>query len=135
MINPKLGRTKSHRELMLANIAKSVLKDEKVKTTLPRARAARRIVERWITIAKKSNLAANSLAGRKLLERYVQDKALVSKLADDIAVRSKDRQGGYTRLLKVGQRVGDAAPVVVLALVDKKQPVKSKSKEKVSKSK
>ncbi|MCA9388366.1 50S ribosomal protein L17 [Candidatus Berkelbacteria bacterium] len=132
MINPKLGRTKSHRELMLANLAKSVIKAEKVKTTLPRARAARRVVERWITLAKKANLAEDSLAYRKRLYRFIQDRELVDKLIDDLAIRAKSREGGYTRLLKVGSRVGDASPVVVLAIVDK-APVKVKSKSKGAK--
>ncbi len=108
----KLGRTSSHRRAMLRNMVTSLLREERVTTTLPKARECRRVAERVITFAKRGDLHARRMAGR-----VVQDNAVLKKLFDDIGPRFADRQGGYTRILKTGFRAGDNAEMSLLELL------------------
>jgi large subunit ribosomal protein L17 len=100
----KLNRTASHRHAMLANLAMSILDKERCITTLAKAKVVRGVVERLITQAKKGGVHNIRIAGK-----IVQDKAILRKLFDDIAPSYKDREGGYTRILKLGERPGDNA--------------------------
>jgi large subunit ribosomal protein L17 len=108
----KFGREKAPREMMLRNLASSVLMYEKVKTTETKAKAVRTLVERSITTAKKGDLAAR----RRLLEVLPQKRA-VNKLMDVLGKRYENQKGGYTRLTKVGTRVGDGAKQIIIELV------------------
>lgn len=108
----KLGRTASHRRAMLANLATSVLDRERVETTTAKAKEARRVVEHLITCAKRNDLHA-----RRQVLRVVRDQAVVAKLFRSIAPRYLERPGGYTRIIHVGHRQGDAAEVSILELV------------------
>ncbi len=108
----KLGRTSSHRRAMLRNMVTSLLREERVATTLPKARECRRVAERVITFAKRGDLHARRMAGR-----VVQDNAVLKKLFDDIGPRFADRKGGYTRILKTGFRAGDNAEMSLLELL------------------
>lgn len=109
----KLNRTSSHRKALFANLATSLIEHEQIKTTLPKAKDLRRVVEPLITYAKKGDLAS-----RRQAARIIKDPAVVKKLFDEIGPRFKDRQGGYTRVMKFGFRQGDAAPMAIIALTD-----------------
>jgi len=108
----KLGRTTTHRHAMLKNLAMSVLDKEHVITTLAKAKVVRGVVERLITHAKKGNVHAIRIAGKT-----VTDKTILKKLFSDIAVTYKAREGGYTRILKLGERPGDNATKCIIELV------------------
>ena len=108
----KLSRNSSHRWAMMRNMITSLLREEKIRTTDPKAKELRRWAERVITLGKQGSLHA-----RRQVLAIVQDKAVVRKLFDTIAPRFKDRPGGYTRIIKIGIRRGDAAPVSVIELV------------------
>jgi large subunit ribosomal protein L17 len=108
----KLNRSASHRWALMRNLVTSLLRDEKIKTTDAKAKEARRWVDRVITLGKNGSLHA-----RRQALSIVQDKAVVAKLFDTIGPRFKDRQGGYTRIVKIGWRRGDAAPISLLELV------------------
>lgn len=110
----KLGRTTSHRKAMFSNMANALIKHEQIKTTLPKAKDLRPIVERLITLGKKGGLG-----NRRLAFAQLRDDAMVAKLFTVLADRYKDRQGGYTRVLKAGFRYGDAAAMGVIELVDR----------------
>ncbi len=109
----RLGRTSSHRKAMFRNMAASLLRHEMIKTTLPKAKELRRVVEPLITLAKEDGVAKRRLAFDRL-----RDKEAVGKLFKDIGPRFKDRPGGYLRILKTGPRPGDAAPMAIVQLVD-----------------
>jgi len=109
----KLGRNSSHRKAMFRNMSVSLLLHETIKTTLPKAKELRRIIEPLITLAKKDEVSNRRLAFNRL-----RDKAAVGKLFSDIGPRFNDRPGGYLRILKIGPRAGDAAPMAVIQLVD-----------------
>jgi large subunit ribosomal protein L17 len=109
----RLGRTSSHRKAMFRNMAASLLRHETIKTTLPKAKELRRVVEPLITLAKEDGVAKRRLAFDRL-----RDKEAVGKLFKDIGPRFKDRPGGYLRILKTGPRPGDAAPMAIVQLVD-----------------
>ena len=109
---PKLGRTASHRKAMLRNMVTSLFREERVETTVPKAKEARRVAERMITVAKRGNLHARRRAGR-----VVRDAAVLKKLFDEIAPRFAERPGGYTRILKTGFRSGDNAAMSILELL------------------
>ena len=113
----KLNRTSSHRLAMLRNMSNSLLRHELIKTTLPKAKELRRVLEPLITLAKEPTLANRRLAFNRL-----RDRQMVVKLFDEIGPRYKSRQGGYTRILKFGFRVGDNAPMALMELVDRPQP-------------
>ena len=108
----KLNRTSSHRWALMRNLITSLLRDEKIKTTDAKAKELRRWADRVITLGKQGSLHA-----RRQVLGIVQDKAVVRKLFDSIAPRFKDRPGGYTRIVKIGIRRGDAAPISIIELV------------------
>jgi len=109
----KLGRNSSHRKAMFRNMAASLLRHETIKTTLPKAKELRRVVEPLITLAKEDGVANRRLAFNRL-----RDKEVVGKLFTDLGPRFKARPGGYLRILKLGPRPGDAAPMAIVQLVD-----------------
>lgn len=110
----KLNRTSAHRLAMLRNMMNSLLRHEAVKTTLPKAKELRRVVEPMITLAKEPTVANKRLAFNRL-----RDREIVVKLFNEIGPMFKDRKGGYTRILKMGYRVGDNAPLAYVELVQK----------------
>ncbi len=110
----KFNRTSSHRQAMFRNMACSLLRHEQITTTLPKAKELRRVVEPLITMGKTANLANRRLAYSRL-----RDREIVGKLFDDLGVRFKARPGGYVRILKMGFRAGDAAPVALVQLVER----------------
>ena len=110
----KLNRTSSHRLAMLRNMTNSLLRHETIKTTLPKAKELRRVVEPMITLAKEPTVANKRLAFDRL-----RDRDVVTKLFADLGPRYKARPGGYTRILKMGFRVGDNAPMALVELVDR----------------
>jgi len=109
----KLGRDKSHREAMLRNIVTSFLREGKVVTTEAKAKELKRLAEKMITLGKRGDLHA-----RRQAVSVITDKAVVKKLFDDIAPKYTGRNGGYTRIVKIGPRRGDAAEMVLVELVD-----------------
>ena len=110
----KLNRTSSHRQAMFRNMANSLLQHEVIKTTLPKAKELRRVVEPMITLGKKP-----SVANRRLAFNRLRDRDVVVKLFDELGPRFKARPGGYTRILKMGFRVGDNAPMAYMELVER----------------
>lgn len=110
----KLNRTSSHRLAMLRNMMNSLIQHEAIKTTLPKAKELRRVVEPMITLAKEPSLANKRLAFDRL-----RDRDMVVKLFAELGPRYKARPGGYTRILKMGFRVGDNAPMALVELVDR----------------
>ena len=118
----KLNRTSSHRLAMLRNMTVSLLRHEEIKTTLPKAKELRRVAEPMITLGKKP-----SLANRRLAFDRLRDRAIVTKLFAEIGPRYQARPGGYTRILKMGFRVGDNAPMAFVELVDRPVPVETEA--------
>ena len=110
----KLNRTSAHRLAMLRNMMNSLLRHEAIKTTLPKAKELRRVVEPMITLAKEPTVANKRLDFNRL-----RDREIVVKLFNEIGPMFKDRKGGYTRILKMGYRVGDNAPLAYVELVQK----------------
>ena len=109
----KLGRNSSHRKAMFRNMAASLFRHETIKTTVPKAKELRRVAEPLITLAKEDGVANRRLAFSRL-----RDKEVVGKLFKDLGPRFKARPGGYIRILKLGPRAGDAAPMALVMLVD-----------------
>jgi large subunit ribosomal protein L17 len=114
MSGRKLNRTGSHRKAMFANMAVALLKHEQIKTTLPKAKDLRRVVDRLITLGKRGDLHA-----RRQANSVLRDRRITTKLFDALAARYKDRPGGYTRVLKAGFRYGDMAPMALIELVER----------------
>jgi len=110
----KLNRTSSHRQAMFRNMANSLLRHEVIKTTLPKAKELRRVVEPLITLGKKP-----SLANRRLAFNRLRDRDMVVKLFDELGPRFSARNGGYLRILKFGFRDGDNAPMALVELLDR----------------
>jgi len=110
----RLGRNSSHRKAMYRNMAASMLKHETIRTTLPKAKELRRVVEPLITLAKE-----DSVANRRLAFDRLRDKEVVGKLFTDLGPRFKNRPGGYMRILKMGPRPGDAAPMALVMLTER----------------
>src|SRR6186713_758248 len=110
----KLNRTSSHRAAMLRNMCNSLLLHEAIKTTVPKAKELRRVVEPMITLAK-----VPTLANRRLAFDRLRDRDIVTKLFNELGPRYNARPGGYTRILKMGYRVGDNAPMALVELVDR----------------
>ena len=110
----KLNRTHEHRRAMFANMACSLIEHEQIKTTLPKAKELRRYMDKLITLAKRGDLHA-----RRLAIARIRHEAPVRKLFDVLGPRYKDRNGGYTRVLKAGFRYGDMAPMAIIELVDR----------------
>jgi large subunit ribosomal protein L17 len=119
----KLGRTSSHRKAMYRNMAASLIKHETIKTTVPKAKELRRVVEPLITLARNADGSkSDAVHRRRLAFDRLRDDAVVGKLFDEIGPRYKARPGGYLRILKIGFRAGDSAPMAVVQLLD--QPAK-----------
>ena len=116
----KLNRTTSHRLAMLRNMMNSLIEHEVIKTTLPKAKELRRVIEPMITLAKEATVANRRLAFDRL-----RDRDSVVKLFNDLGPRFKTRPGGYTRILKMGFRVGDNAPMALVELVDRPDVVET----------
>jgi large subunit ribosomal protein L17 len=110
----KLNRTTSHRLAMLRNMTVSLLRHEEIRTTLPKAKELRRVVEPMITLGKRP-----SLANRRLAFDRLRDRGIVEKLFDDLGPRYAKRSGGYLRILKIGFRNGDNAPMALVTLMDR----------------
>lgn len=110
----RLNRTHEHRKALFANMAGSLIEHEQIKTTLPKAKELRPVIEKLITLAKRGDLHARRQAGAQLKQtQYVQ------RLFDILGPRYKDRQGGYVRVLKAGFRYGDMAPMAIIEFVDR----------------
>ena len=110
----RLNRTSSHRKAMFQNMANALIKHEQIVTTLPKAKDLRGVVEKLITLGKRDTLHA-----RRLVFSRLRDQGMTKKLFDILGARYKERQGGYTRVLKAGFRYGDSAPMAVIELVDR----------------
>ena len=119
----KLNRTSEHRQAMLRNMMNSLLEHEVIKTTVPKAKELRRVVEPMITLAKEPTVANRRLAFDRL-----RDRDIVTKLFNELGPRYKARPGGYTRILKMGFRVGDNAPMAFVELVDRPEPAATEAK-------
>ena len=115
----KLGRNKAQRRALFANLAAALIKHEQIKTTLAKAKDLRPIVEKLITLGKRGDLHA-----RRQALAYIYDEEIVKKLFEVLGERYKERQGGYTRIIKAGNRYGDNAPVAYIELVDRDESAK-----------
>ncbi|MGB5539641.1 MAG: 50S ribosomal protein L17 [Gammaproteobacteria bacterium] len=112
----QLNRNSSHRKAMFQNMAVSLLRHEAIKTTLPKAKELRRVAEPFITMAK-----SDSVHKRRIAFNRLRDREVVSKLFNELGPRYKNRPGGYLRILKMGVRTGDKAPMAYIELVDRPQ--------------
>jgi large subunit ribosomal protein L17 len=125
MRHKKLGRRfsrdSSHRQAMFSNMAAALIKHEQIVTTLPKAKDLKRVIDKYITLAKRGDLNSRRLAASRL-----RDEAMVKKLFDTLAPRYKNRAGGYSRVVKAGFRYGDSAPRAVIELVDRDTSIKGK---------
>lgn len=117
----RLGRTTSHRKAMVRNMVTSVLEHERIVTTTPKAKEVRRVVDKMITLGKRGDLHA-----RRQALSFIRDKKVVAKLFDTLSQEYMDRQGGYTRIIQTGNRVGDAAAMAILELVNYTEPEEGK---------
>ena len=126
--NP-LSRTSAHRRAMSRNMVTSLFRFERITTTSAKAKEVRKAAEKLITRSK-----VDTVHNRRIAAKFIQDKKILNKLFTELGPRMKDRKGGYTRILKIGFRQGDAADMVILELVDYKLPTE-KSKEKTAKEK
>ena len=123
----KLNRTSEHRKAMMRNMVTSLFEHERIVTTVPKAKEARKVADKMITLAKRGDLHA-----RRQAHAYIQSKDVVAKLFDVIHVQYVDRNGGYTRIIQTGRRNGDAAPMAILELVgyeEKLEDVEVETKE------
>ncbi|MBC8318558.1 MAG: 50S ribosomal protein L17 [Desulfobulbaceae bacterium] len=112
----RLGRTSSHRKAMIRNMVTSLMLHERIVTTTPKAKEVRRYADKMMTLAKRGDLHA-----RRLALSFMQDKDVVAKLFDSLKDQYMDRNGGYTRIIQTGNRLGDAAPMAILELVNYKE--------------
>ena len=119
--NKKLNRTSSHRKALLMNLSNSLIKHEQITTTLIKAKELRPFVEKILTMGKKADLMS-----RRRVVSALQDKKMTKKIFDILAPRYKDRNGGYTRIIKLGNRFGDNAPTAVIEFVDRDIEAKGK---------
>ena len=110
----RFSRDSGHRQAMFSNMAASLIRHEQIVTTLAKAKDLRRVMDKYITLAKRGDLNSRRLAAARM-----RDEAMVKKLFDTLGPRYKDRNGGYTRVLKAGFRHGDSAPVAVIEFVDR----------------
>jgi large subunit ribosomal protein L17 len=117
----RFSRDSGHRQAMFSNMAASLIRHEQIVTTLPKAKDLKRVVDKYITLAKRGDLNSRRIAASRL-----RDEDMVKKLFDVLADRYRDRNGGYTRVLKAGFRYGDSAPRAVIELVDRDESVKGK---------
>lgn len=109
----KLGRTAAHRKAMLRNMVTSLLEHERIVTTVPKAKEARRVADKMITLGKRGDLHA-----RRQALAYIRSDEVVNKLFNELSEQYMDRQGGYTRIIRTGTRAGDAAPMAIIELVN-----------------
>src|SRR3954466_14465305 len=123
----KLNRTSEHRLAMLRNMCVSLLRHEAIKTTLPKAKELRRVVEPILTLGKTDTLANKRLAFNRL-----RDREIVGKLFSELGPRYAARNGGYLRILKMGFRQGDNAPMAFVELMDRPEPVETTAKEEAT---
>ncbi|RUM45790.1 MAG: 50S ribosomal protein L17 [Desulfocapsa sp.] len=114
----KLNRTVAHRKAMLRNMVTSLLEHERIVTTVPKAKETRRVAEKMITLGKRGDLHA-----RRQAMAYIRSKGIVAKLFDELSGQYADRQGGYTRIIRTGNRYGDAAPMAIVELVGYEEAV------------
>ena len=115
----RFSRDSAHRQAMFSNMASSLIKHEQIVTTLAKAKDLRRVMDKYITLAKRGDLNSPRMAAARL-----RDEAMVKKLFDVLGPRYKERNGGYTRVLKAGFRYGDSAPCAVIELVDRDESAK-----------
>src|SRR5512134_4100708 len=115
----RFGRQSGHRQAMFSNLAADLIRHEQIVTTLPKAKDLKRVIDKYITLAKRGDLNSRRLAAARL-----RDEDMVKKLFDTLGPRYKERAGGYTRVLKAGFRYGDSAPRAVIELVDRDTSVK-----------
>ncbi len=108
----KLGRTSAHREALLSNLAAALIQNGRITTTVAKAKALRPAVEKLITLGKRQDINA-----RREAEAILRDKAAVKKLFSEVGVQFDDRNGGYTRIVRLGQRAGDGAPMAIIEFV------------------
>ena len=120
----RLGRNRSHRLALYKAMVNALFKHERIRTTQVKAKEVRRVAERMITRAR-----SDTVHNRRLIARSIGDRAVLAKLFTDIAPRFAERPGGYTRILKLGARYGDATEMVLLELVERKERVRRKKKE------
>ncbi|MCK4261539.1 50S ribosomal protein L17 [bacterium] len=126
----KLGRTKSHRKALLGNLLKGLFEHERIKTTVAKGKEIASLADKLMGLAKRGDLRA-----RRQVGEFVRDKKLISKLFNDIAPRLTERKSGYTRLRRLSPRLGDAASLVLVELVERREEKeKSKRKKKEKKS-
>ena len=123
----KLNRTSAHRKALFKNMVLALIRHERIKTTDPKAKELRRIADRMVTLGKQGDLAA-----RRRAFAFMQSHDAVKKLFDDIAPRFKDRNGGYTRVIKFGHRRGDAAMLSIIEFTGNEEQTKSKKPRKRS---
>ena len=119
--NKKLNKNSSHRKSMFMNMSNALIKHEQITTTLPKAKELKRFIEKIISLGKKGDLSSR----RKVIS-ILQDKKMTQKTFDVLADRYKDRNGGYSRIIKLGNRFGDNAPTAVIELVDRDEEAKGK---------
>ncbi len=124
----KIGRSGAHRKAMLANMVSSLIEHGQINTTITKAREARRFADKMVTLGKKGDLHRRRLAVSRL-----RDKTAVKKLFDEIAPQYAERNGGYTRIIKLGRRLGDAAEMCILQFVEADDVIKETKKSKAPK--
>jgi large subunit ribosomal protein L17 len=120
----KLGRNSAHRTALIKSQAKALFRYERIRTTVAKAKVARRLAEKLITRAK-----VDSVHNRRIAAKHIDDERVLDKLFTEIAPRYAERPGGYTRVLKMGRRFGDASEMVILELLDRKERVRQRKKK------
>ena len=119
MLGRRFNRDVGHRQAMFSNMVAALIKHEQIVTTLPKAKDLKRVMDKYITLAKRGDLNSRRLAASRM-----RDEAMTKKLFDVLGPRYKDRNGGYTRVLKAGFRYGDMAPMAIIELVDRDESAK-----------
>jgi len=119
MLGRRFNRDVGHRQAMFSNMVAALIKHEQIVTTLPKAKDLKRVMDKYITLAKRGDMNSRRLAASRM-----RDEAMTKKLFDVLGPRYKERNGGYTRVLKAGFRYGDSAPRAVIELVDRDESVK-----------
>ena len=120
----KLNRTTAHRKAMLRNMVTSLLEHERIVTTVPKAKEARRVADKMITLGKRGDLHA-----RRQALAYIRSDEVVNKLFSELSEQYADRQGGYTRIIRTGTRVGDAAQMAIIELVDYQESLEGETSD------
>ena len=120
----RLGRNSAHRKAMMRNMVTSLLEHERIVTTTPKAKELRRLADKMITLAKRGDLHA-----RRQALAVIRDKKVVAKLFNELGEEYRDRNGGYTRIIQTGQRLGDAAPMAIIELVNYSDKVQQEAAE------